>query len=142
MEIKNKKAYYDYFVEDKYEAGIALSGNEVKSIRDGKCSIKNAYCDVTPSGIDVIGMHVTAWHTSNRFDVDEDRSRRLLLHKSEIRKITRLIQEPGYTLIPLRIYFSGNGKCKMEIGVCRGKKNYDKRRAIKDREISRKIAKY
>lgn len=138
MQIENKKAYHDYFVEDTVECGIALKGNEVKSIRSGMCSIKEAWCTIQNGNLVVRGMHITKWSTANDFDVDEDRERQLLAHKREIIKLADKIKLEGVTLIPLKVYFVKN-KCKILVGVCRGKHNYDKREAIKDKQVKRDI---
>lgn len=139
--IENRKARYDYFVQDRLECGIVLHGNEVKSIAAGQASIQEAWCTVQDNNLVIRGMHITRWNTSNQFDIDEDRERRLLAHKSEIRKLSEAVKLEGVTLIPLKLFFAGNGKCKIEIGICRGKKNYDKRETIKKRDIERAIRK-
>ena len=137
--IMNKKAYHDYFVEETIECGISLRGSEVKSIREGKCSISNAWGSVQNGNLELRGMHINAWGTSNAFDIDEDRVRRLLVHKKEIIKLQDYIEQAGYTLIPLRVYFNARNKCKVEIGVCKGKHLYDKRQALRDKQVSRDI---
>lgn len=139
--IENRKARYDYFVEDTLVCGISLRGNEVKSIAAGQASLKEAWCTVQNGNLVLRGMHVTRWKSSNAFDVDEDREKQLLAHKSEIRKLAEAVKLDGITLIPLKVFFADNGKCKVEIGVCRGKKNYDKRETIKKRDIERTIRK-
>lgn len=139
MNIENKKAYHDYFVDEKIECGISLRGNEVKSIRSGMCNIKEAWCQIQDNELVIRGMHISRWNTSNMFDVDEDRERQLLAHKREILKLKQRVQEKGVTLIPLKVYFTSRGKCKVEIGVCRGKHNYDKRQDLKDKQIKRDI---
>lgn len=138
MIIENRKARYDYFTEDTLECGIALRGNEVKSIASGQCNLTQAWCNIQNNNLVLRGMHISKWETSNSFDVDEDRERVLLAHKSEIRKLKHKVDEDGITLIPLKAYFV-NGKCKVLIGICRGKKNYDKRESIKKRTIERTI---
>ena len=138
MSIENKKAYHDYFVDETLECGVALRGNEVKSIQSGKASIKEAWCSVQNGNLVIRGMHITKWSTANDFDVDEDRERQLLAHKREIIKLADKIKLEGVTLIPLRVYFVKN-KCKILVGVCRGKHNYDKREAIKDKQVKRDI---
>ena len=138
MTIENKKAYHDYFVEETIECGIALRGNEVKSIREGKASIKEAWCRVQDGQLVIRGMHITKWGTANNFDVDEDRERVLLAHKKEIIKLGDSVQQIGYSIVPLKVYFS-NGKCKVLVGLCRGKHNYDKREALKSRQVKRDI---
>lgn len=139
MNIENKKAYHDYFVDEKIECGISLRGNEVKSIRSGMCNIKEAWCQIQDTNLVIRGMHISRWNTSNMFDVDENRERQLLVHKREILKLKQRVQEKGVTLIPLKVYFTSRGKCKVEIGVCRGKHNYDKRQDLKDKQIKRDI---
>ncbi len=123
---QNKKAYHDYFVEEKYEAGIELFGTEVKSIRAGKVNIKEAYCDIKDGEVFVLGMHISPYEQGNIFNKDPLRPKRLLLHKREILKLFGLVSQKGYTLVPLQIYLSGS-RVKIEIGLCRGKKIYDKR---------------
>ena len=137
--IENRKAKYDYFIEETLECGIELRGNEVKSIRSGKASIKEAWVSVESGETVIKQMHITPWETSNRYDVSEVRERKLLAHKAEIRKLSRAVQRDGYTLVPLKVYFSDNGKCKVLVGLCKGKKNYDKRVAQKERDIKRSI---
>lgn len=137
--IENRKARYDYFIEETLECGIELRGNEVKSIRSGKASIKEAWVSVESREMVIKQMHITPWETSNRYDVSEVRERKLLAHKAEIRKLSRAVQRDGYTLVPLKVYFSDNGKCKVLVGLCKGKKNYDKREAQKERDIKRSI---
>ena len=139
MNIENKKAYHDYFVDEKIECGISLIGKEVKSIRNGMCNIKEAWCQIQDNNLVIRGMHISRWNTSNMFDVDENRERQLLAHKREILKLKQRVQEKGVTLIPLKVYFTSRGKCKVEIGVCRGKHNYDKRQDLKDKQIKRDI---
>lgn len=139
MNIENKKAYHDYFVDEKIECGISLRGNEVKSIRNGMCNIKEAWCQIQDNDLVIRGMHISRWNTSNMFDVDENRERQLLAHKREILKLKQRVQEKGVTLIPLKVYFTSRGKCKVEVGVCRGKHNYDKRQDLKDKQIKRDI---
>ena len=137
--IENRKAKYDYFIEETLECGIELRGNEVKSIRSGKASIKEAWVSIENGEMVIKQMHITPWETSNRYDVSEVRERKLLAHKAEIRKLSRAVQRDGYTLVPLKAYFSDNGKCKVLVGLCKGKKNYDKREAQKERDIKRSI---
>lgn len=136
--IENKKAYHDYFVNETIECGISLRGNEVKSIRAGKVSIKESWCRVQNNQLVIRGMHISQWDTANSYDVDEDRERVLLAHKKEIIKLSDLVQQDGVSLIPLKVYFA-NGKCKVLLGVCRGKHNYDKRETLKNRQIKRDI---
>ena len=138
----NKKAYHDYFIDDKWEAGIELFGTEVKSIRMGKCSIKEAFVKIDKGEVYVYGMHISPYEKGNIFNKDPLRVRKLLLHKSEIRKIEGQIAQKGYTVVPLSVYFSGS-LVKVEIGLAKGKKLYDKRQDIakKDqrREAERKF---
>ena len=136
--IENKKAYHDYFVDETIECGISLRGNEVKSIRAGKASIKESWCRVQNNQLVIRCMHISQWDTSNSYDVDEDRERVLLAHKKEIIKLGDVVQQDGVSLIPLKVYFV-NGKCKVLLGVCKGKHNYDKRETLKNRQIKRDI---
>lgn len=136
----NKKAYHDYFIEEKYEAGIVLTGTEIKSVRSGKVSIKESYCKVTAGGEVVIhGMHIAPFEQGNRYNVEPLRDRVLLLHRREIRKISQKLAEQGLTLVPLQVYINEDGRCKVEIGIARGKKLYDKRDSIAKRDSSRRI---
>ena len=138
----NKKAYHDYFIEDKYEAGISLAGTEVKSLRMGRCSVKEAFIRIEKGEVYVYNMYIPAYEKGNIFNKDPLRVRKLLLHKSEIRKIEGQIAQKGYTVVPLSVYFSGS-LVKVEIGLAKGKKLYDKRQDIakKDqrREAERKF---
>ena len=138
MKIENRKTRHDYFIEDKIECGISLRGHEIKSIRSGKCSINEAYCEIKPSGFWVVNMFVAKFEAANVFDVSERRPRQLLLHGSEIRRLEQRVSEKGMTLIPLSLYFV-DGRLKVELGVCRGKHDYDKRQTLKDRQIKRDI---
>ena len=122
----NKKAYHDYFVEEKFEAGIALAGTEVKSLRLGKCSIKESFIRINSGEVFVYGMHISPYEMGNIFNKDPLRPKKLLLHKSEILKLTSQTTEKGYTLRPLEVYFT-DGRAKREFGLCKGKKLYDKR---------------
>lgn len=135
---QNRKAFHDYFVEDRYEAGIELAGTEVKSIRAGTLNLKDAFCFVKDGEIFVHGMHISPYEKGNIFNRDPVRSRRLLMHKREIRKLQSLIQRDGYTLVPLSVYFK-DARVKVEIGLCKGKKNYDKRDAAAKRDANREI---
>lgn len=137
--IENKKAYHDYFVEETLECGIELRGNEVKSIREGKASIKESWISIENGEMFIKKMNITAWGTANKFDVDEKRERKLLLHKSEIREFSQKVQRDGYTIIPLKVCFS-KGKCKVQIGLCKGKHNYDKRQCEKEKQTKRDIS--
>ena len=138
----NKKAYHDYFIEDKYEAGISLAGTEVKSLRMGRCSVKEAFIRIEKGEVYVYNMHIAAYEKGNIFNKDPLRVRKLILHKREIRKIEGQIAQKGYTVVPLSVYFSGS-LVKVEIGLAKGKKLYDKRQDIakKDqrREAERKF---
>ena len=134
----NKKAYHDYFVDETYEAGIALFGTEVKSIRQGSVNLKDSYCRVENGEMFVYGMHISPYEKGNIFNKDPYRDRKLLMHKKEILKLFGLITQKGYTLIPLSLYFSGKN-LKMEIGLCRGKKLYDKREAAAQRDAKREM---
>ena len=125
----NKKAYHDYFIDETYEAGIALHGTEVKSMRMGKCSIKESFIRIENGEVYVYGMHVSPYEKGNIFNKDPLRVKKLLLHKYEINKLAGKVAEKGYTLVPLQVYLK-NGKVKTEIGLARGKKLYDKRQDI------------
>lgn len=133
---QNKKAYHDYFVDDTYEAGISLFGTEVKSVRQGKVNLKDSYVSVKTGEAFLIGAHISPYEKGNIFNRDPLRSRKLLLHKREISKLIGLTSQEGYTLIPLKMYFKGS-YVKVLLGVCRGKKNYDKREDIARRDAKR-----
>ena len=132
----NKKAYHDYFIEEKYEAGIELFGTEVKSIRQGKCSIKEAYVTIDHGEAFVEGMNISPYEKGNIFNREPLRKRKLLLHKREIMKLAGQVQAKGYTLMPLQVYFK-NGRVKIEVGLARGKKLYDKRDDLKKKAMKR-----
>ena len=134
----NKKAYHDYFIEDKYEAGIQLYGTEIKSLRQGKCSIKEAYIGIENGEAFIYGMHVPPYEKGNIFNRDPLRTRKLLMHKSEIRKLVGQSSEQGYTIMPLQVYLKGS-LCKVEIGLAKGKKLYDKRAAIAQKDARREV---
>lgn len=136
----NKKAYHDYFIDEKYEAGIALHGTEVKSMRLGKCSIKESFIRIENGEVYVYGMHVSPYEKGNLFNKDPLRVKKLLLHRAEINKLQGRIKEKGYTLVPLEVYFN-EGKVKLEIGLARGKKLYDKREAIAQKDQQREAEK-
>lgn len=138
MEINNRKAKYNYHILDKIEAGIVLTGTEIKSIRGGKANIKDSYATVKNGEAFLINMHISAYENGNIFNHDETRTRKLLLHKNEIYKLNDKIRLEGFTLIPLKIYLK-RGKAKVLIGICKGKKNYDKREDIKKRDIDREL---
>ncbi|MCR5181999.1 MAG: SsrA-binding protein SmpB [Clostridia bacterium] len=135
----NKKAYHDYFVEETYEAGIELTGTEIKSVRAGKVSIKESFVKIKAGQAMVYGMNISPYEQGNRFNVEPTRTRRLLLHKQEIRKLDQALALEGMTLIPLRMYINEDGRAKLEIGLCKGKKNYDKRESIAKRDSRRDI---
>ncbi|TCL59825.1 SsrA-binding protein [Kineothrix alysoides] len=136
----NKKAYHDYFIEEKYEAGIVLHGTEVKSMRMGKCSIKEAFIRIDNGEMFAYGMHVSPYEKGNIFNKDPLRVKKLLLHKQEINKLTGQIAEKGYTLVPLQVYFK-DGMAKVEIGLAKGKKLYDKRQDIAKKDQKREVEK-
>ena len=135
----NKKARHDYFIEETYEAGIALTGTEIKSARLGKVSIKESYARIEKEEVIVYGMNISPYEQGNRFNVDPLRPRMLLLHKREIRKLIGATKLKGLTLIPLTMYINEAGLAKLEIALARGKKNYDKRDAIAKRDASRNM---
>lgn len=132
----NKKAYHDYFIDDTYEAGIVLHGTEVKSLRMGKCSIKESFIRIENGEVFVYGMHISPYEKGNIFNKDPLRVKKLLLHKMEINKLTGKVAEKGCTLVPLQVYFK-DGKAKMEVGLARGKKLYDKREDIAKKDVKR-----
>ncbi len=134
----NKKAYHDYFIDDKYETGIELFGTEVKSIRMGKCSIKEAFVRIQNGEVYIYGMHVNPYEKGNIFNKDPLRPRKLLMHKAEIHKLAGKIAEKGFTLVPLQVYFKGS-LVKVEIGLARGKKLYDKREDIAKKDQRREL---
>ena len=137
MEIVNRKASHDYFIKDTYECGIELKGTEIKSIRKGNANINDSYARVKNNEIYLTNMYIAKYEEGNIFNHDERRERKLLLHKNEIIKINNEVETKRLTLIPLKIYFK-NGKAKLELGVCQGKKLYDKRESIKERDLKRK----
>lgn len=140
MEILNRKARYDYEIEDSYEAGIVLTGTEIKSIREGKANIKDSYAIIRNNEVYLINTHISLYKEGNRFNHEETRTRKLLLHKKEILKLRDKLEMEGYTLIPLKIYFV-KGRAKVLIGLAKGKKNYNKKEAIKERDIKREMEK-
>lgn len=141
---QNRKAFHDYFVEEKFEAGISLAGTEVKSIRQGAINLKDSYCKTDGKEIFVVGMHISPYEKGNIFNKDPLRERKLLMHKKEILKLFNEVKKDGYSLIPLSVYFK-DSRVKVEIGLCKGKKLYDKREAAAkrdaEREIERKLGK-
>lgn len=136
----NKKAYHDYFIEEKYEAGLVLHGTEVKSLRMGKCSIKEAFIRIENNEVFIYGMHISPYEKGNIFNKDPLRIRKLLLHKQQIRKLTGNSSEKGYTIVPLQVYFK-DGRAKIEIGLAKGKKLYDKRQDIAKKDQRREAEK-
>ena len=133
----NKKAYHDYFIEETYEAGIVLTGTEIKSVRQGKGSIKESYAKIENSEMILYGMNISPYEQGNRYNVEPLRPRKLLLHKQEIRKLIGYTTIKGLTLVPLKMYINEEGRAKVEIAVARGKKNYDKREDIAKRDAKR-----
>ena len=140
MEIINRKARHNYFVEEEYEAGIVLTGTEIKSVRAENCNIKDCYGIVRNDEVFLLNMYIAEYKEGSIFNHDETRDRKLLLHKKEIKKIKESLEIKGLTLVPLKAYFKGSN-LKILLGVCRGKKNYDKRESIKERDINREVAK-
>ena len=134
----NKKAYHDYFIEDVYQAGISLVGTEVKSLRAGKCSLKESFIRIENGQAFIMNMHISPYEQGNIFNKDPLRTRRLLLHKNEIRKIAAQVQAAGYTVVPLKVYFD-RSLVKVDIALAKGKKLYDKRRDMADRSAKREI---
>ncbi len=132
----NRKAYHDYFVDDKYEAGISLVGTEVKSLRAGQVNLKDSYCSIKDGELFANGIHISPYEKGNIFNRDPRRTRKLLMHKKEILKLFSLTSQKGYTLIPLSLYFK-DSKVKVEVGLCRGKKLYDKRDAEAEKQANR-----
>ena len=135
----NKKAYHDYFIEETYEAGIVLTGTEIKSVRQGKVSIKESYAKIDNGEVIILGMNISPYEQGNRFNVDPVRPRKLLMHKQEIRKLIGYTTQKGFTLVPLSMYINEKGLAKLELGVARGKKNYDKREDIAKRDADKKM---
>ena len=134
----NKKAWHDYFVEEKYEAGIELAGTEVKALRQGSVNLKDCYCRIIDCEIFVLGMHISPYEKGNIFNREPMRDRRLLLHKRETLRLFGLVGQKGYAIIPLSLYFSGKW-VKVELGLCKGKKLYDKREAMAKKDAEREI---
>ena len=137
---QNKKAYHDYFIEETFQAGIALCGTEVKSLRQGKCSLKERFIRIESMEAFLYGMHISPYEQGNRFNQDPLRTRKLLLHKSQIRKIAGAIQATGYTVVPLKVYFD-KSLVKVDIGIAKGKKLYDKRQTIAKNDQRRQAEK-
>lgn len=136
MEIKNKKAFFDYYILEELECGIELKGTEIKSIRNGSANLKDSYAIIRNGEVYLLNMFIAKYFEGNQFNHDERRTRKLLLHKAEIKKLLSNIEKEGCTLIPLKLYFKGN-KVKISLGLCRGKKLYDKRQTIKERDLER-----
>ena len=140
IEIKNKKANFDYFIEETYEAGIVLTGTEIKSIRKGSANLKDSYARVKNCEVFLTNMFISIYEEGNRFNHDERRERKLLLNKKEIYKLRDKTDKEGYSLVPVKLYLK-NGKAKILLGVAKGKKNYDKRQSIKEKDIKRETMK-
>ena len=140
MEILNRQASYNYFIEDTYEAGIVLKGTEIKSIRAGKCNIKDSYVIIRNNEVFLLNAQISPYEQGNIFNHEETRTRKLLLNKKEILKLNNKLNIEGYTLIPLKIYFV-KSRAKVLVGVCKGKKNYDKRESIKEKDLQRELNK-
>jgi len=140
MEIVNRQASHNYFILDTYEAGMVLKGTEIKSIRNGKCNIKDSYAIIKDNEVYLLNTHIAPYEQGNVFNHEETRTRKLLLHKKEILKLSNKVLLEGHTLIPLKIYFK-NSKAKVLLGVCKGKKTYDKKESLKEKDIQREMAK-
>ena len=136
MEIKNKKAYFDYFVEEEIECGIELKGTEIKSIRNGSAQLKDSYAIVRNHEVFILNSYIAIYEEGNQFNHEPRRTRKLLLHKKEITKLEEAVSREGYSLVPLKLYLKKN-KVKILLGICRGKKLYDKRETIKERDLKR-----
>ena len=139
IRIKNRKATFDYFIELEFDAGIILTGAEVKSLRAGKASISEAYCYLTNDGIHIKGMHIAEFKNAGYIEQEPTRDRALLLNRSELNKLRTKMKDQGYTIVPLEVFFSESGYAKVKIGLGRGKKNYDKRQDIKDKDVKREM---
>ena len=135
----NRKAWHDYQIDETYEVGMALRGTEVKSLRARKVSLKESYAEIRNGEIFIVGLHISPYEAGNQFNHDPKRTRKLLMHKAEIRKLIGKTREKGYTLIPLKLYFNNKGRAKLEIGLARGKKMYDKRQDIAKKEADRDL---
>ena len=140
MEIVNRRAKFDYFVEEEYEAGIVLTGTEIKSVREGHCNIKDSYGIIRNGEVFLLNMYIEHYKEGNLFNHSETRTRKLLLHKKEIKKLSQAIELQGLTLVPLKLYFKEN-HLKVLLGLCKGKKTFDKREVIKNREQNREAQK-
>lgn len=141
LEVKNKKAYFDYYIESEIEAGIELVGTEIKSIRNGSVQLKDSYVHIKNNEAYVLNMHIAKYDEGNRFNHEEDRTRKLLLHKKEIKKLKEAVNREGYSIVPLKLYLK-HGYAKLLIGVAKGKKNYDKRAVLKKKTEEREARKY
>ena len=141
MEIINRQAKFNYFIIEEFEAGIVLTGTEIKSVRNGSCNIKDSYGIIKNEEVFLLNMFINHYKEGNIFNHEETRTRKLLLHKKEIRKIQKLIDTNGYTLVPLKLYFNQRNKLKVLLGICKGKKVFDKRETIKERDINREVKK-
>jgi len=135
---RNKRAYRDYFISDRYEAGMVLQGSEVKSLRDGRVSMGDSYAEVRGNELFLVGCHIAEYPWANQFNHEPMRQRKLLMHKREIRRLGIKLNERGFTLVTLQIYFS-KGKAKVELGLAKGKRQYDKRAAVRDRDLARDL---
>ena len=140
MEILNREAKFNYFIEDEIECGIVLVGTEIKSIRDGKANLKDSYAIIRNNEVKLLNMHINEYKEANQFNHDPKRTRKLLLHKSEINKLKKQIEQEGRTLVPLKLYFVKN-KAKILLGLCKGKHTYDKKEALKEQDIKRELLK-
>lgn len=138
---QNRKAYHDYFIDETYEAGIVLKGTEIKSVRKGSANLKDSYIHIKDGEAFIVGMHIAPYAQGNIFNHDPTRTRKLLLHKKQIRKLARETQETGYTLVPTKLYFGDGSKVKLEVALARGKKLYDKRQDMKAKDAKRDIEK-
>ena len=136
----NKKAHHDYFLDDKFECGIVLKGTEIKSVRAGKVNIKDSYCLIRNEEMVIMNMHISKYDHGNKFNHDETRSRKLLLHKKQIIKIQNKVNQGGLTIVPLKVYIE-KGLCKVEIAIGKGKKNYDKRQSLKEKDVQKRLNK-
>ncbi|WP_126971421.1 SsrA-binding protein SmpB [Gynurincola endophyticus] len=141
-DIKNRSAYHEYFIEDKFEAGLVLQGTEVKSLRAGKASFNDSYCIIEKGEVFIKSLHIAEYSHGTVNNHDPVRLRKLLLNKKEIRKLENKLKERGYTIVPLRIFFNGKGFAKLEIGLGKGKKLYDKRETIKQRDVEREMKRF
>ena len=141
-EIRNRSAYHEYFIEDKYDAGLVLTGTEVKSLRDGRASFNDSYCYFHRGELWIKSLHIAEYSHGTVYNHDPVRERKLLLQRRELKKLEAKMKEKGYTIVPLRIFFNGKGLAKLEIGLGKGKKLYDKRETIKQRDTEREMKRY